>query len=132
MRMAKALGCVWQDPEAGPEAESEFWRNNAASLAGFVEKLHAPAPRIALGVAAAARSRSYATWRQLEQEVCSFAHHSQSLKLCRSWQLRCMQHIDHALLCMLIHVHCAEHVAACGYVSPFAPVLQSQPALPLK
>lgn len=70
MRMAKALGCVWQDPEAGPEAESEFWRNNAASLAGFVEKLHAPAPRIALGVAAAARSRSYATWRQLEQEVC--------------------------------------------------------------
>ena len=71
----------------------ELWRNKAAGLAGFLEKLHAPGPRIALGVAAAARSRSFNAWNLLEQEVCIVL--SAELKFCGAKGLPELEGLSH-------------------------------------
>ena len=60
-----------QDDTAGPDTEVEFWRSIAARLTGFMEQLKLPAARIALGVSAAAVSKPYAHWRQLDAQVAS-------------------------------------------------------------
>lgn len=55
--------------EPGPDTELEFWRTRMSNFNSITEQLKTRECRLALGVAAAAKSRAYARWKSLDIQV---------------------------------------------------------------